>query len=85
MQSKRKTTRDPLRRWRSFANRDSLQDMFHLEQDQTPPNPDPMQGAVDALEKALAATRARKEASEWAATAAIEKARASARRGTKGK
>ena len=76
----RKTPRKPAD-WSRFANRDSLQDlqdMHDLEQARAAPSPDPMQGAVDAQENALAATRARK-ASEWAATEAIEKARASAR------
>jgi len=59
--SKPKTTRDLLQRWRSFASRDSLQDQHDLEQVQLVPSPDhPMQGAADALAKALAATRARK-------------------------
>ena len=58
--------------------------MHDLEQAQTVPSPDPMQGAVDALEMAFTATRAKK-ASEQAAADAIKKARASAKRGSKKK
>ena len=79
---KRKTPRRPADQiWAQFANRDSLQDMHDLKQAQTVPSPDLMQGAVDALERAWAGKK--QKTSEHAAAAAIEKARASARRNTK--
>lgn len=86
MPSKRKTPRRPVGElWPFFHSRDSLQDlqdMHDLEQAQTVPSPDPMQPALDALERAWAQKK-QKTPSERAAEAAIKKARASARHSTK--